>query len=669
MAGNEDLVIRFKADLDEIKRGLNSVKRDAGEVGGELSGGFKGASKALGPMKAALGAIAAIGAGAIIANQFKNAIRELTAFNLKIAEVNTLLPKTNRVTGETEKAIKNLSVQFGKDKGDLAAAYYDVISAGSTDAAKSLELLETATKASIVGVTDAKTATGAILSVVNAYGEENLSAAQAATKLFTIVQKGRTTFPELAGSIGDVVPLAANLGVSLDELGGALAVSTRVSGNTAKSVTQLTAAFSNILKPTETAKKTIGLLNKELGTSIDFSAQALKEKGLQKFLGEIFDATKQFKNQEQILSNLFGSVRAVRGVLSLTGKNFEETKDAIKAVNEQTETLDEGFNVIAETLSAKFDKAVQTSSGFMTRFAELAEPTISRVVDTFTMLATAANTAFDVAIADKGQTASQSMLLLKEGVDPLTASIDNMMYSITGGEEAEVSPMAQFAVDTNEAANSMALNSAASEEASKTLAGLDENLKNTDNQTNKLKDSFDLLKESMNRAITQGATKIVSVGIQTMTKALMTGELNFKKFGQAIAGIIGDMAIQIGEMAIATGTTMESIGKLSGTQAIAAGAGLIAIGTIIKSFAGSGGGASSSIPSPVASVGAESVGTIAPVDETLNETIEDPSTIEKEQRVQLVVQGDILDSESTSTRILELLNQEFETKNGRLITA
>ena len=669
MAGDEDLVIRFKADLDEIKRGLRSVKKDAGEVGGSLSGGLKSAGKALGGIKSAFGAIAAIGAGLAIANQFKSAVKELSAFNLKIAEVNTLLPKTNRVTGDTEKAIKSLSVQFGKDKGDLAAAYYDVISAGSTDAAKSLELLETATKASIVGVTDTKTATGAILSVMNAYGEETLSAGQAATKLFTIVQKGRTTFPELAGSIGDVVPLAANLGVSLDELGGALAVSTRVSGNTAKSVTQLTAAFSNILKPTETAKKTIGLLNKELGTSIDFSAKALKEKGLQKFLGEIFDATKQFKNQEQILSNRFGSVRAVRGVLSLTGKNFEETKDAIKAVNEQTETLNEGFNVISGTLSAKFDKAIENSKAGFTRFAEFVEPTLITLVDQFNFLAVKAGETFDNIFADKGQTASQSMIQLKEGVDPLTASLDNMMFAMTGGEEAEMSPMAQFAVDTNEAANSMAATGEVAEGARGNLKGLADQVEDNKDKNKDAKDSFDLLKDSMNRALGQGTAKAISFSIQTMTRALITGEMNFKKFGQAIAGIIGDMAIQIGEMAIATGVTMELLGKMNPSQAIAAGAGLIAIGTVLKAFSGKGGSGSSSISSPVAPVGAESVGTIGPVAETLEETTEDPASIEREQRVQLVVQGDVLDSEETGTRLLSILNNEFENKNGRLVTA
>lgn len=665
----DDLIIRVNMDDASASASLNKLKGKAGEVGGELKGGFGKAVKALGPLKSALGAIAAIGTGAIIANQFKDAVKQLAAFNLKIAEVNTLLPQTNRVTGQTEKAIRNLSVQFGKDKGDLAAAYYDVISAGSTDAAKSLELLETATKASIVGVTDTRTATGAILSVMNAYGEETLNASQAATKLFTIVQKGRTTFPELAASIGDVVPLAANLGVSLDELGGALAVSTRVSGNTAKSVTQLTAAFTNILKPTESAKKTIKLLNSELGTSLEFSAQALKEKGLQQFLGEIFDASKQFKNQEQILSNLFGSVRAVRGVLSLTGENFKETKEAIKAVNEQTETLNEGFNIISSTLSAKFDKAVETSSGFITRFASLAEPALTSIVDKFTMIATAANVAFDVAMADKGKSASESLVLLKEGVDPLTASLDNMMFSMTGGEDAEMSPMAQFAVDTNQTANSMAAAGEVAEGARGNLKGLADQVEDNKDKNNKAKDSFDLLRDSMNRALGQGTAKAISTSIQIMTKSLITGEMNFKKFGQAIAGIIGDMAIQIGEMAIATGITMEALGKLTPGAAIAAGAGLIAIGTLIKSFAGKGGGASSSIASPVAPVGAESVGTIAPVEETLDETTTDPGSIEKEQRVQLIVQGDILDGESTSTRILELLNQELEFKNGRIITA
>ena len=680
MAGSEDLIIRFKADLDEIKRGLKSVKSDASKVGDELESGFGKATSALGPMKAALGAVAAIGAGAIIASEFKQAVVELTNFNLKIAEINTLLPATNRVTKETTKAIKNLSVAFGKDKSDLAAAYYDVISAGSTDAAKSLELLETATKASIVGVTDVKTATGAILSVLNAYGEENLSASEAANKLFTVVQKGRTTFPELAGSIGDVVPLAASLGVNLDELGGILAVSTRISGNTAKSVTQLTAAFSNILKPSEESQKVISKLNKELGTSLEFSALALKDKGIEKFLGDIFKATEQFSDQEQILSKLFGSTRAVRGILAITGDNFRETSEAIKAVNTQTDTLDLGFITISDTLSAKFDKAVQVSKNGLDKFAELAEPLIISLIDKFTAAATAAGIFFDMFMEDKTTAMAENLVMLKdEAIDPLSQSINGMFTELMGDEEEE-GPFAKMAREANEAAKANDNLGKSLKKNTKPLLDNKNNVDKNKDANEKLKKSFEALNKSANTQIQQGMAKAISMGIQFVVNSMASGEFASKKFTAGILNLFGDMAIRIGEQAIATGLTMLALVKMNATGAIAAGAGLIAIGSIIKAYAaknggGSGGGPVSSIPSPVAPAGAESVPTISSsplnesVDETLEENTEDVTAIQREQRVQVVVQGDVLDSEETGLRLVEILNNEFESSNGRLVTA
>lgn len=694
MAGSEDLIIRFKADLDEIKRGLKSVKGDAGQVGDKLVQGVKKTKKELTETQKKLREMGKFVAGLGLAAAFKNAAAELAQFNLRMAEVNTLLPKHNRITKETTEAVKNLSMQYGRNNTELAEAYYDVISAGSQDAAKSLELLEVGTKASIAGVTSTTNAIGAILSVTNAYGMESISAQEAATKLFTTVQVGRTNFDELASSIGEVVPIASSLGITLDEVGGFLAIMTRVSGSTARSTTQLNAVISAIAKPSERAKTVLAQVNKELGTQLDLSAKSLKSKGLEKFIGEILEVTSQYENQEDVLSRLFPRQEALKGLLGLQGENFKAVGKAIKEVTTNTTSLNDGVDIINDTLSQKFNITVQKSKGTLQAFADLFTPLGELAIATNNILmefgkgfaeAFSGNFQFmnPTAVNPFGQftppdnVVEDLVTLKEEGVDPLRDAINGMFTDMAGGEDAEESPFQKAAREARELAEA---NAKLRNELNKNKPTFKEQEKLFDIVTASA-ETMEKRMESLSRTIATQirsvAAKSMSQGIQFMTNALITGEMNFSAFGKSIAGIIGNMAIQIGEMAIAAGITMESIGKLTGTKAIIAGAALIAIGSIIKGFAGGGGGAPvSSIPSPVVPTGVDSVGTVSSpaqatevVQETLEENTEDVTAIQREQRVQVVVQGDVLDSEETGLRLVEILNNEFESSNGRLVTA
>ena len=52
--------------------------------------------------------------------------------------------------------------------------------------------LETAQKGAVAGVSDVSTAVDGLSSVVNAWGEKNITAAQASDLMFTAVKEGKT---------------------------------------------------------------------------------------------------------------------------------------------------------------------------------------------------------------------------------------------------------------------------------------------------------------------------------------------------------------------------------------------------------------------------------------------------------------------------------------------
>lgn len=167
--------------------------------------------------------------------------------------------------------------------------------------------------------------------------------------------------------------------------------------------------------------------------------------------------------------------------------------------------------------------------------------------------------------------------------------------------------------------------------------------------------------------IKQTFGRVLSAGIQHLTNGLMKGKLSMGDFAQSMAGMLGDMAIQIGETLMLSGLGINALFGLSGAAAIAAGAGLIALGSVMKSFAGgSSGGGSTSIPSPTSSFD-DNTSIAGPLDESLSS--DEPGSIEKQQMVSLTIQGDVLDSEETGTRLLEILNEEFDSKGGRIAYA
>ena len=186
-----------------------------------------------------------------------------------------------------------------------------------------------------------------------------------------------------------------------------------------------------------------------------------------------------------------------------------------------------------------------------------------------------------------------------------------------------------------------------------TLGEFNQNVRDQADKTAKtvVKTSKDI-SGALNSAFSSGT----SSAIQSFTKSLILGQGGFEAFGKSILGIAGDMAIQLGQVLIGTGIGIESLKALSGAAAIAAGAGLVALGTILKSFsggegvaAGTGGGG---FAQETAGAGVEETGQL----EVANEEVE-PRTL-----VNLVVQGDILDSQDTPRRLAELLNAGFDNE-------
>lgn len=247
-----------------------------------------------------------------------SSLRAFADFETSLARVSTMLDdQTAHFLPEYEKQIAALAIRYGQTTKALSKGTFDIIS-GSFKAADAMEFLEVATRSAIGGFTDVATSVKAMVAILNAYGLSAKEAGRVTDVMSSIVKKGVIEYEELAGTIGQVVPIAAAAGLSLEELAAAIATITQKGVSAHQTMTAIKAIITTFLAPTPEAVKQA----EKFGLVLD--ATTLSTLGLTGALGKLQDAT------SEETAAIFSNVRALLGV--------EATRKTITKLIENHET-------------------------------------------------------------------------------------------------------------------------------------------------------------------------------------------------------------------------------------------------------------------------------------------------------------------------------------------
>ena len=269
-----------------------------------------------------------------------------TAFDREMRNVWTLMDVSEKQMRAIAAQVEELGVRYGQMGAQALKAYYQVVSASFTGA-KGIKVLETSMKAAAAGVTDVFTAADALTSILNAYGLSAEEATRVSDVLFTVVKRGKTTMGELAATTGRLTGIAAPAGVSLEELGAALATLTRAGLGTDEAVTAVRAAIVELQKPSEALEEIIHDLGYETGVA------ALQSEG---FLGLLQKVAARARELNIPLTDLFGNIRSMTAVLPLTGELAEEVAEDFEAMRNSAGATDEAFRKVAEGVAFQLDQ-------------------------------------------------------------------------------------------------------------------------------------------------------------------------------------------------------------------------------------------------------------------------------------------------------------------------
>jgi hypothetical protein len=180
-------------------------------------------------------------------------------------------------------------------------------------------------------------------------------------------------------------------------------------------------------------------------------------------------------------------------------------------------------------------------------------------------------------------------------------------------------------------------------------------------ETNKMTEAF---AKKTGAAIQNGIGVAAGNAFAAFGKALAEGENAASAFADAFIQSIGQIAVQQGTAFILQGLAYSFIPGPS--QAMAGG--LIAAGAALATFGGaisalSGGGKKSAVGGGGIGMSADTQVFSSP-QETLSQPDEIAQRSESGPRVQLIVQGDIFNTEDTGNRLIDILNSNFENKGN-----
>ncbi len=330
------------------------VNRGLASSGPLMAGGLRAVTPALGAVSAGLAAVgrAAMATGAAVGRAFDPQRLNASAAALKqrateatsggLAAVVSLAPAVGmgKVAMDWEKRLGDVATMTsasgaeirdrwqnemfaiardtGMSLGDLGEGAYQALSAAVPED-KLMNFLQLAGRFAKIGRTDMTTAVNGMTSAMNAFG---ISTEEAGSSMFAAQVAGKTDFGLISQSIGQVAPIAKNLGVQFNELMGGMAAITQTGLPTSEAFTAIRAVLVSTAKQTKQQQTALA------GLGIRFDVETIRALGFQKALQTVVKAVKNSTTSEaeQIakFQDIFGRVEGLNALFALDSTKGQE---------------------------------------------------------------------------------------------------------------------------------------------------------------------------------------------------------------------------------------------------------------------------------------------------------------------------------------------------------
>lgn len=275
-------------------------------------------------------------------------------------------------------SLLTMSSQTGEAPRKLAQGLYFIESAGYAGAG-GMHILEQSTHLAMAAQTDAKTVADVATSALKAYGLSASDVGHVLDVLTATTVAGKMEFSDLAGSLGRVLPVAAQSGVSLEQVGAAIATMTQKGLSADEAVTAVRGMLLNLEAPSKQTRTEL----ESLGLTADQVRQSIRDKGLLATLSDLIDRA---HGNMDALHNLIPNVRALTGALADAGTSGKDYQAALDGIQNSQGKAAAAWQNYEQTASASMDRLKGTILADLTEIGGSADKALQPAIDSLNKL-------------------------------------------------------------------------------------------------------------------------------------------------------------------------------------------------------------------------------------------------------------------------------------------
>lgn len=372
-------------------------------------------------LAAVVGAAGAIAVASVkMAGDFQSAAQHLV----------TDAGESQKALGMIEKGMLAVGQQTGTSSKDIVNGMYHIESAGFHGAA-GLSVLRVAAEGAKVGNADLDTVSKTLSGTVRSYYGDQLTAGEATKRstqvmneLVAITGTGDLRMQDLASSLGNVTPVAAAAGLSLAQVGGAIATMTAQNMTAQQATQDLANLIRNLSAPNNVAKNEMA----QFGLNSNTVSEQLGKRGLTGTVALLTEAiTSRMGPAGMVLFNAFNqsqgaatdmrielskmspATRKVAESLQAGTMTAGEWRKAIKNLPYDQKNLAQGF-AATYTQSHRFNDLLKSGSPAAQTFNQALEKMTGGAtgLNTSLMLSGSNRAAFNDSVKKIGDAAQKS---------------------------------------------------------------------------------------------------------------------------------------------------------------------------------------------------------------------------------------------------------------------
>lgn len=280
--------------------------------------------------------------------------------------------------------IRALSNESGIAADAIGLSLYNSLSAGVTvteDMGVATDFLERSMKLSKAGFTDMDTAVDATIKTLNAYGLGFEEVDRIQKILIQTQNKGIATVGQQGAYLAQVTPVAAQFGVSFENVGAAISTMTAQGVRARNTMTQLAALFLELGKAGGAGAIALDKAARSAGWSTGNFTELMKSG---KSLGEVLNVLNDYaESTNTSLLDLFGSAEAGKAAALMTGESAGRMSEAFQAMTTDADVLQTSYEQVMNTMVNKTQVLSTRMTNLKGLLGEALAPSITTVVDKF----------------------------------------------------------------------------------------------------------------------------------------------------------------------------------------------------------------------------------------------------------------------------------------------